>query len=327
MNKFKKSFTFVEFMLAMSIIGFLVALLIPALDRSKPDQTTMIYRKTFFTIEEAVAYIINNPKLYKTGDLLYPVAKESAEIKTDDNGYYLCRNIVDSLNTIGRVRCEAENYSMVNAEGFTGSDMTANQVNFKIPNGAVIGGFNPQNGWSNKNDDLTEIPASDASEADLRAYYGFKAENSDLNQFITLCIDVNGPNKGLNEGCSTTHRSSRFRDQFRIRIARNGKVYTGNSLGANNWYAENLMLINPRAITISKQKWTENQKTNLNRSASSANRPQLTGSTSTTDSLTQAPLTEFGYIKHDSISRWVYTGGIVPSHRNQSAYTEDTGGH
>ena len=307
-SQIKKSFTFVEFMLAMSIIGFLVAILIPVLDRSKPDETTMLYRKTFFTIEEAVTYIINNPKLYnkRVGndvDLLYPVAKENSAIKEDNNGYYLCRNIVDTLNTIGKVRCEAVNYSLINSENATLTDMTEDQINFRLPNGAVIGGFNTQNSWSKWDDDLTDVTTADYG-------YDMNQENKDLFQFITLCIDVNGPKKGLNEGCMTTHRASQFRDQFRIRIARNGRVYTGNSLGANNWYAENLMLVNPRSIVISKQKWTAGQSNNLTRSASANNKPNLdTGSTG----LSYNDMTEFGYIRDPGIPRWSFTGGIKPS--------------
>lgn len=280
----KKAFTFIETMLTLSIIGVLFAIMIPILDRTKPDDVTLNYRKTFYTIEEAVASMINDKKLYSSGDLAEPITG------TDTNGKIFCRNLINSLNTIGKTQCHGDSgyseLSLVNSKDYKGSDMVANNVNFKLSNGAAIGGIHGN--WSNINDDLSVV--SDETE-----------------KFITLCIDTNGFAKGPNKGCSTDSRAIDKRDQYRIRISREGKVYTGNTVGPNNWYMENYMLLNPRMILKQKLSWTDSQITNLKKAASDENIPSMTDSNDDLD--------ELGYTWNNNANRWIFTGNINSTKR------------
>ena len=83
--------------------------------------------------------------------------------------------------------------------------------------------------------------------------------------FITLCIDVNG-NLPPNVGCAIADRANERRDQFRIRINAQGRVFTGAAVGINNWLMENRMLINPRAVTRDQRPLTDREIAELTNS-------------------------------------------------------------
>ncbi len=211
----KKAFTLVETMLVLSIIGVIIALMIPALDRSKPDETTLKYRKAFFGIEEAVRNIVNDTKLYSDGDLTNPL-----NIPTGANAQQVfCQNIANTLNTIGKVDCRLSDLYKAD------ENLTADKVNFRTTGGVSFGGLNNP----------------------------FSADGT-----LTLCVDINGfnPDKDVatvnNLGCNPDDRAKTSRDQFRIRLNKHGKIYTGSSVGNNNWMIENMMLINPRVVTKEK---------------------------------------------------------------------------
>lgn len=59
---------------------------------------------------------------------------------------------------------------------------------------------------------------------------------------ITICVDVNGTDKGTNTGCSASQTLT-TKDQFRIMLYQDGKVTTGS-----DWTVENNILSNPTKI-------------------------------------------------------------------------------
>ena len=314
----KKGFSLVEIMLVLSIIGVLMALMIPVLDRSKPDETTLKYRKAFFAIEQGVRTILNDVKLYESGDLRYATGTPDSGEVTNSEGYIndtaggtsksgrrLCYNLANTLNTIGTVRCPGDSgYTPLILGNGTptgtvpvGSDTAISnpstdanmtdekQVNFKLSNGVVVGGLTGE--WNVTNDNKTYQKTS----------------------FITLCVDVNGIKdkkgnaSGPNVGCATKDRANPKRDQFRIRLARDGKVYTDSPTGPNNWYLETLMLVNPGSVTGDKRKWTEQETV------------ELTKETSKDDTdLTSKPC-PIGYVWYQtgtsaSVGQCVFSGGF-----------------
>ncbi len=249
--KNKKGFSFTELMIVVALIGVIASFMIPALVKVEPDETALTYKKVFYALEEAISTVINNLEIYPWGDLgltneVIPAGATGDAItgyEEDTTGAYLCRQLAETMNTIGTIKCPGDGVVDIeianggNREG--DNNLTSENVNFTLSNGASIGGIHGV--WDATNDDRTtaEVP------------------------FITLCVDINGMAAGINKGCATADRAERGRDQFRIRVNKEGKVYTDSPVGPNNWYLENKMLINPRAVTKDNNPFTAEEISEL----------------------------------------------------------------
>ena len=62
----KKGFTLVEILIALALIGILVAVVSPNLARIRPDQKKALFVKAYTTTESAVASMINDTEMYPT---------------------------------------------------------------------------------------------------------------------------------------------------------------------------------------------------------------------------------------------------------------------
>ncbi len=63
MRRFK-GFTLTELMIALAVIGILVAVVTPAIMRTRPNKNKMMIKKTFYTTEQIVSSLINDERLY-----------------------------------------------------------------------------------------------------------------------------------------------------------------------------------------------------------------------------------------------------------------------
>ena len=63
MRRFK-GFTLAEVMVALAVIGVLVAVVTPAIMKTKPNKNKMMVKKTFYSVEQIVSSLINDAKLY-----------------------------------------------------------------------------------------------------------------------------------------------------------------------------------------------------------------------------------------------------------------------
>ncbi len=244
----KKAFTFVELMIVVSMIAVIASFMIPALLKAEPNEIAINYKKGFFAVERAISNLINDTEIYpdfdhdgrgvRYGDLRYTNESireniDGVEVITgyqlDETGEYLCGNLAEIMNTIGQINCTNAALISLNDQ-----NMTAATTNFMLTNGVSIGGITAP--WTT---------------VDIRG--------EPIVPFITLCIDVNGNDgidandnapggDGPNRGCAIADRAHPKRDQFRIRINAEGKVYTESSVGNNNFYMENKMLLNPREV-------------------------------------------------------------------------------
>ena len=59
-----KGFTLTELMVAMAVIGILVAVVTPAVMKTRPNKNKMMVKKTFYTTEQIVSTLINDERLY-----------------------------------------------------------------------------------------------------------------------------------------------------------------------------------------------------------------------------------------------------------------------
>lgn len=63
MRRFK-GFTLTELMIALAVIGIIVAVVTPAIMKTRPNKNKMMIKKTFYTTEQIVATLINDARLY-----------------------------------------------------------------------------------------------------------------------------------------------------------------------------------------------------------------------------------------------------------------------
>lgn len=57
-------FTLTELMVALAVIGILVAVVTPAIMKTRPNKNKMMIKKTFYTTEQIVSSLINDERLY-----------------------------------------------------------------------------------------------------------------------------------------------------------------------------------------------------------------------------------------------------------------------
>lgn len=63
MKRFK-GFTMTELMVALAVIGIIVAVVTPAIMKTRPNKNKMMVKKTFYTTEQIVSTLINDARLY-----------------------------------------------------------------------------------------------------------------------------------------------------------------------------------------------------------------------------------------------------------------------
>ena len=67
MKRFK-GFTLTELMVALAVIGILVAVVTPAIMKTRPNKNKMMVKKTFYSVEQIVSSLINDEGLYTPPD-------------------------------------------------------------------------------------------------------------------------------------------------------------------------------------------------------------------------------------------------------------------
>jgi len=79
----RKGFTLTELMVALSVIGIIVAVVTPAIVKNRPNKNKMLIKKSYYATEQIVNSLIND-------DSLYPDMTsycEDVNLPTDDNNY------------------------------------------------------------------------------------------------------------------------------------------------------------------------------------------------------------------------------------------------
>ncbi len=79
----KKGFTLTELMIALAVIGILVAVVTPAIVRTRPNKNKMMVKKTFYVAEQIVNSLIND-------ESLYPDMREACRLNQDNDDDIYC---------------------------------------------------------------------------------------------------------------------------------------------------------------------------------------------------------------------------------------------
>lgn len=166
-KRIKIGFSLAETLLAMVILGVILAFILPSITSTKPSESKLLYKKTFFTVSEAMMAVVNNPDLYDTTQ--YEVLKHP--IQENEN---FCQYLASYLNTVGNINCE----------GNTGS--------FKLANGVTISNIPQKAMQRQENSSGTTVweEVTDA-EAENTLYFKVKTNNKDDNENDSDCSKRN----------------------------------------------------------------------------------------------------------------------------------------
>jgi prepilin-type N-terminal cleavage/methylation domain-containing protein len=91
----KKGFSLAEVMIALIIVGVIIAVVLPVVNRTTADNDKILYKSAFKTVEQVVNELISDISLYPAGNFYNATSTD-----------YFCTNFSNKLNTIGTVTCD-----------------------------------------------------------------------------------------------------------------------------------------------------------------------------------------------------------------------------
>lgn len=200
-----KGFTLTELMVAMGVIGILVAVVTPAIMKTRPNKNKMMIKKSFYTAEQIVSTLINDERLY-------PDMKEICDrgvVEGEDPTKVYCAFGFDYDNS---VRYEGETY----AGNTKFADLFASRLNVKTEDETnhiyyTTDGIK----W-----DLSQTVGAWTKGQDTPGKFGNQTNAAGIGR---ITVDVNGdeaPNcRESNENCSADDF-----DQYVIEILATGKM-------------------------------------------------------------------------------------------------------
>lgn len=200
-----KGFTLTELMVAMGVIGILVAVVTPAIMKTRPNKNKMMIKKSFYTAEQIVSTLIND-------ESLYPDMKEICDrgvVEGEDPTKVYCAFGFDYDNS---VRYEGETY----AGNTKFADLFASRLNVKTEDETnhiyyTTDGIK----W-----DLSGTVGAWTKGQDTPGKFGDQTNAAGVGK---ITVDVNGdeaPNcRESNENCSADDF-----DQYVIEILATGKM-------------------------------------------------------------------------------------------------------
>lgn len=200
-----KGFTLTELMVAMGVIGILVAVVTPAIMKTRPNKNKMMIKKSFYTAEQIVSTLINDERLY-------PDMKEICDrgvVEGEDPTKVYCAFGFDYDNS---VRYEGETY----AGNTKFADLFASRLNVKTEDETnhiyyTTDGIK----W-----DLSQTVGAWTKGQDTPGKFGDQTNAAGIGK---ITVDVNGdeaPNcRESNENCSADDF-----DQYVIEILATGKM-------------------------------------------------------------------------------------------------------
>lgn len=223
MRRFK-AFTLTELMVALAVIGILVAVVTPAIMRTRPNKNKMMIKKTYYEAEKIVNSLINDENLYADG-------RDTCNSQDVGAAIGDCRWGFDDFS---KVKYDGEEYGAGNiADDAPAAELTANKkqkaekfaglfaakLNWKSKNGYV---YTTADGvtWNLTGTTINSENKVVWSHDKTLKPYKIAADEANYIKPGSILIDVNGsdpPNQ------RETNGSSDF-DQYQIDIWVNGKM-------------------------------------------------------------------------------------------------------
>ena len=221
MKKFK-GFTLSELMVAMAIIGVLVAVVTPAIMKNRPNKNKMMVKKSFYATEQIVNNLINEEAIYPDMRIFCNGDTPSSDAEYCAFGFdYTEGAVSDGLYYEGEYKFGALFKSRLNVKS---DDTTSGGTTIKNPvkpstNTTFYPIFYSTDGikW-----DLTGTKGAwTARKNDSSASVGtFGTQNTHTTGIGTITIDVNG-DEAPNVFCTAANEDC---DKYTIQILANGKM-------------------------------------------------------------------------------------------------------
>lgn len=187
----KSAFTLAEVLVALTIIGVVMSLVIPVVVNTVTDTSGLQYKKVITDIQNAIDMAKEDPDSY-VAPLNYSPVNHFIDV-TPAN---FCTMVTNQYTTVGEINCNIDS-----------SDTT------KTPN------FQQLNGVSYWNIGGEATETATFYDKDTGTACSSSTPISSRNRCIrTIWIDINGSNKGKN---------IHGKDRFRLQIRYDGKVMLG----------------------------------------------------------------------------------------------------
>lgn len=125
-RKRKKGFTLAEILIAMGVLGIIATVLLPVVIQSSPNQSKVMFRKAYSSLQNAVNAMINDDNNYPStqtitlSNISYPLGFNYTTVTSNASTNKFCYFLTDSMNTIGTVSCPL--ISETNTASFTTAD-------------------------------------------------------------------------------------------------------------------------------------------------------------------------------------------------------------
>ncbi len=202
MRRFK-GFTLTELMIALAVIGILVAVVTPAIMKTRPNKNKMMVKKTFYTTEQIVSTLINDERLYPD---MRDVCGEGVVPGADPNVY--CAYGFDYREPVTYEGVEysgASKFAMLFKSRLNVKRDGASAYEFYTTDGVKWNLQSTSRAWRNAG----VAPGN------------FDDGNADGNRIGTIIIDVNGDEEPNARQSDSDEDSF---DTYHIQILSNGKM-------------------------------------------------------------------------------------------------------
>lgn len=212
MRRFK-GFTLTELMVALAVIGILVAVVTPAIMKTRPNKNKMMVKKTFYATEQIVNSLIND-------DILYPDMREACRTGEDNGEDIYC---AWGFDYVYKAKSEGAEYEgewkfaalFKDRLNVSKNDASSKESNATPDDEDFYPIFYTSDGvkW-----DLTAT--EDAWEYGKEKVGTFDKQDNNTPGIGTILVDVNG-DEGPNEACIADAEDC---DQYEIQILASGKL-------------------------------------------------------------------------------------------------------
>ena len=203
-----KAFTLTELLIALAVIGILIAILLPVIFNIMPDQNALMAKRAYHAVQSVTSSLINNEACYP--NLTQAPADEAREGFDDGYGYADC--VLWGM-----------------------SDATSQYINTEDANSKFLTLFTNKLDLAGNSTEDTVVNVGSSTEYTFTTKdkiiwtaQNMNLAHSNTNPSIELMIDVNGPDKpnckSPEDSDGTNCSSKKDFDRFTVTIYADGKM-------------------------------------------------------------------------------------------------------